>query len=118
MADTLTDLTLRPGRVEDAAALRALGEAVVPATYGPLDPACAAMMLARWWATDRLAESLGHLPHVVAELDGRLVGDAPWLEHVDGNDAAAGFHRGHGFAEVERVPQPPYPDDVWMRKDL
>ena len=41
MADVLPDLALRPGRVEDAAALRALGEAVVPATYGPLDAAYA-----------------------------------------------------------------------------
>ena len=159
MADSLSTLALRPGRVADAGALRALGEAVVPATYGPLDPAYAAMMLDRWWATDRLAESLDRLPHVVAEADGRLVGvanlgrrdelwvmwklyvhpawqgrglgtrllgeviglvegDALWLEHVDGNDAAGGFYRGHGFVEVERVPQPPYPDDVWMRKDL
>ena len=159
MADVLPDLALRPGRVADAAGLRALGEAVVPATYGTLDAAYAAMMLDRWWATDRLAESLERLPHVVAESDGQLVGvanlgrrddrwvmwklyvhpdrqgrrlgtrllaeivdlvegDALWLEHVDGNDAAAGFYRSHGFVEVERVPQPPYPDDVWMRKDL
>jgi ribosomal protein S18 acetylase RimI-like enzyme len=159
MADALPTLVLRPGRVEDAAALRALGEAVVPATYGRVDPAYAAMMLDRWWATDRLAESLERLPHVVAEVEGQLVGaanlgrrderwvmwklyvhpdqqrrglgtrllgeivglvegDALWLEHVDGNDAAAGFYRGHGFVEVERVPQQPYPDDVWMRKDL
>ena len=69
MADVLPDLALRPGRVDDAAALRAVGEAFVPATYGTLH-------------------------------------------------AAAGFYRGHGFAEVERVPRPPYPDDVWMRKDL
>jgi ribosomal protein S18 acetylase RimI-like enzyme len=159
MAEARGTLVVRPGRVGDAAALRALGEAVVPATYGRLDPAYAAMMLERWWATDRLAASLETLPHVVAEADGELVGvanlghrddrwvmwklyvhpdqqgrgiggrllaeivdlvegDALWLEHVDGNDAAAGFYRTQGFVEVERVPQPPYPDDVWMRKDL
>ena len=153
MAEAHATLVVRPGLVGDATALRALGEAVVPATYGPLDPAYAAMMLETWWATDRLAE------HVVAEVDNELVGvanlghrddrwvmwklyvhpdqqglgigrrllteivqlvegDALWLEHVDGNAAAAGFYRAHGFIEVERVPQPPYPDDVWMRKDL
>jgi ribosomal protein S18 acetylase RimI-like enzyme len=159
MAEADATLVVRPGLAGDVTALRALGEAVVPATYGPLDPAYAAMMLETWWATDRLADSLQRLPHVVAEVDDELVGvanlghrddrwvmwklyvrpdhqglgigrrllteivrlvegDALWLEHVDGNDAAAGFYRAQGFVEVERVPQPPYPDDVWMRKDL
>ncbi|GAA4377980.1 GNAT family N-acetyltransferase [Nocardioides caricicola] len=45
-------------------------------------------------------------------------GDELWLEHVAGNDQAAGFYARHGFTEVERVPNPPYPDDVWMRKVL
>ena len=58
MADVLPDLALRPGRVEDAAALRALGEAVVPATYGPLDAAYAAMMLEERPALLRYARKL------------------------------------------------------------
>lgn len=150
---------LRPGSLADAAGIRALGEAVLPATYDPIDPALSAMILDEWWAPDRLAGQLERLPHVVAEADGAIVGlanvgrrddrwvmwklyvhpdhqgtglgrrllaateelvegDALWLEHVAGNDAAAGFYAAHGFAEVERVPNPPYPDDVWMRKDL
>ena len=50
MAETRATLVVRPGRVGDATALRALGEVVVPATYGPLDPAYAAMMLETWWS--------------------------------------------------------------------
>ena len=150
---------LRPGLPADAAGLRTLGEAVVPATYAPLDAAYAAHMLEQWWSTERLADSLARIPHVVAEADGGLVGvanlgrreersvlwklyvhpdhhgrglgtrlldavtalvgdDALWLEVVDGNDAARAFYRACGFVEVERVAQPPWPDDVWMRKDL
>ena len=154
----MPDVVLRPGTPADAPALRALGEAVVPATYGPLDAAYAEMMLRDWWSTEGLAASLGRMPHVVAEVDdgdgtvvgvanlghrdGRtvmwklyvhpdhhgagigsrllaevvaLAGDEPlWLEHVDGNDAAAAFYARRGFVEVERVSQAPYPDDIWM----
>lgn len=46
------------------------------------------------------------------------VGDEPlWLECVDGNEAATGFYASRGFVEVERVPTPPYPDDIWMRRE-
>ena len=152
----MPDVVLRRGTPADAPALRALGEAVVPATYGPLDAAYAEMMLREWWSTDGLAASLGRMPHVVAEASGgevvgvanlghrdertvmwklyvhpgsqgagigsrllaeviALAGEEPlWLEHVDGNEAAAAFYARHGFEEVERVPQAPYPDDVWM----
>jgi GNAT superfamily N-acetyltransferase len=68
---------IRAGVVADARALRALGEAVVPAA-----------------------------------------GEEPlWLEHVDGNEPARAFYGRRGFVEVERVPQGPYPDDVWMRRE-
>lgn len=150
---------LRPGTSADVAGLRALGEAVLPATYDPIDPALSTLILDEWWAVDRLADQIDRIPHVVAEADreivgmanlgrrgdrevmwklyvhpahqgtglgGRLLaateelveGDELWLEHVAGNDQAAGFYSRHGFAEVERVPNPPYPDDVWMRKAL
>ena len=159
MAETLPGVLLRPGVPDDADGLVALGEAVVPPTYGPVDPDYPAYMLEHWWQRDRLAASLGAIPHVVAEVDDEVVavanlgrrGDRSvmwklyvhpdhqglglgsrllaaiedlvedrtlWLEHVDGNAAAAGFYRRHGFVEVERVSQAPYPDDVWMRKDL
>lgn len=151
--------SVRPGTAADVPGLRALGEAVLPATYDPIDPALTALILGEWWAVDRLAEQVGRLPHVVAESEGEIVwmanlgrrgdrevmwklyvrpdhqgsglgarllaateelveSDELWLEHVAGNDQAAGFYSRHGFTEVERVPNPPYPDDVWMRKVL
>ena len=151
--------TIRPGTVDDAAALAELGRAVVPATYGPIDAAEAERTLTTWWSEEALAESLGRLPHWVAEdAGGRLVGisnlgsrgdrqvmwklyihpeqqgtglgrallervleendDQPlWLSYVDGNDNAAGFYAAHGFVVQEREPNPPYPDQVWMRRD-
>jgi len=159
MAETLPDVLLRPGTPGDADALVALGEAVMPPTYGPVDPDYPAYMLENWWQRDRLAASLDAIPHVVAEVDDEVVavanlgrrGDRSvmwklyvhperqglglgsrllaaieelvedrtlWLEHVDGNDGAAAFYRGDGFVEVERVSQAPYPDVIWMRKDL
>ena len=154
----MSEAVLRPGVVADAEALRRLGEAVVPATYAPIDTAYAEMMLREWWSTEGLAAMLERLPHRVAEVDGavvgvanlgrrddravmwklyvhpdhhgagiggrlldavlELVGDEPlWLEHVDGNEAARAFYDRRGFVEVERVPQTPYPDDVWMRRE-
>ena len=95
---------LRPATPEDVPGLRCLGEVVLPATYGPIDPALSAVILDGWWAVDRIAEQVERLPHVAAERDGETVG-------------MANLGRG-GFREVERVPNPPYPDDVWMRKDL
>lgn len=150
---------LRRATPDDVTGLRRLGEAVLPATYDPIDPALSAMILDEWWAVDQLADQLARLPHVVAEADGAIVGianvgrrgdrevmwklyvhpdrqgtglgarllaateelvegDMLWLEHVAGNDQAARFYARHGFTEVERVPNPPYPDDVWMRKAL
>ncbi|GAA1164391.1 GNAT family N-acetyltransferase [Nocardioides aquiterrae] len=45
-------------------------------------------------------------------------GDQPlWLSYVDGNERAAGFYAAHGFVEQHREPAPPYPDQVWMRRD-
>jgi GNAT superfamily N-acetyltransferase len=40
-----------------------------------------------------------------------------WLSYVDGNANAAGFYASRGFVEQEREPDPPYPDQVWMRRD-
>lgn len=151
--------TIRPGSVDDAAALAELGRAVVPATYGPIDAAEAERTLTTWWSEEALAESLGRLPHWVAEdPTGRLVGVANlgtrdgrqvmwklyvhpdqqgsglgralldrvvdengdqtlWLSYLDGNANAAGFYAAQGFVEQHREPAPPYPDQVWMRRD-
>jgi GNAT superfamily N-acetyltransferase len=43
--------------------------------------------------------------------------DPLWLSYVDGNAHAAGFYAAHGFVEQHREPDPPYPDQVWMRRD-
>lgn len=40
-----------------------------------------------------------------------------WLSYVDGNEQAAGFYAAHGFVEQHRAADPPYPDQVWMRRD-
>lgn len=67
---------LRSGTSSDVAGLRALGEAVVPATYDPIDAAYGKHMLDEWWSIERLGAFLEAIPHVVAEEDGRIVGVA------------------------------------------
>jgi GNAT superfamily N-acetyltransferase len=55
----------------------------------------------------------GLLERVVEE-----AGDEPlWLSYVDGNARAASFYAARGFVEQERVPDPPFPAQVWMRRD-
>lgn len=150
---------LRAGTPSDAAGLRALGEAVLPATYDPIDAAYGAHMLDVWWSPERLGASLERMPHVVAEgEDGRIVGVANlgpkhdrsvmwklyvhpdtqgagvgtalldavielngeqtlWLERIDGNDKVAAFYAARGFVEAETVPNDPWPDDIWMRRE-
>lgn len=70
MADLLT---VRPGTVDDIPAFRALGEAVVPPTYGPIDAAYAQRMLDEWWVPEVFETSLARNAHLVAELDGEVV---------------------------------------------
>ena len=67
-------VVLRPGTTDDIPGLRALGEAVVPPTYGPIDAAYAQRMLDEWWTPERFADSLPRVRMLVAELDGQLVG--------------------------------------------
>lgn len=168
MADAV--LAFRPGTVADIPGFRALGEAVVPPTYGPIDPAYAQRMLDEWWVPEVFEKSLARNTHLVADVGGEVValanlgrvsqsyrdfphvtgerevmwklyvhpdhqgrgigrrlltgiealveGDELWLEIVDGNEQARGFYLAHGFSEVERVDGGPWPDDVWMRKEL
>ena len=66
-------ITLRPGTVEDVPALRALGEAVVPPTYGPIDAAYARRMLDEWWVPQRFEASHAVNAHLVAEVGGEVV---------------------------------------------
>lgn len=149
---------LRPGTPSDVAGLRALGEAVLPATYDPIDAAYGKHMLDEWWSLERLGASLERMPHVVAEDDGRIVGVANlgprddrsvmwklyvhpdtqgagvgtqlldaiidlngerplWLERIEGNDKVAAFYEARGFVEAETAANPPWPDDIWMRRE-
>ncbi|KRE97539.1 hypothetical protein ASG76_02175 [Nocardioides sp. Soil774] len=163
-------VTLRTGTLDDVPALVALGHAVVPPTYGPIDAAYARRMLDEWWVPARFEASLAVNAHLVAEVGAEVVamasfgrlsrshrdfphvtgdrevmwklyvhpdhqgigigsrllseveamveGDQLWLEVVDGNEQAFAFYRAHGFAEVERVTDREWPDDVWLRKPL
>lgn len=169
-AEEVGEIVLRPGAAEDIAAFVALGRAVVPPTYGPIDAAYAQRMIDEWWTAEVFATSLARNAHVVAERGGRVVGlanlgrltksyrdfphvsgerevmwklyvhpdhqgagigssllaeverlvegDELWLEVVDGNDAAYDFYFSRGFAEVERVSDDQWPDDIWLKKDL
>jgi ribosomal protein S18 acetylase RimI-like enzyme len=170
LCERAVDTVLRPGTVADIPALRALGEAVVPPTYGPIDAAYARLMLDQWWTPERFADTLPRVRMLLAERDGQVVamtsfgrlsashrdfphvtgdrevmwklyvhpdhqglgigrrllaevetmveGEELWLEVVDGNDQAFAFYRAPGFEEVERVSDRPWPDDVWLRKEL
>jgi ribosomal protein S18 acetylase RimI-like enzyme len=71
MADPV--VTIRPGTLDDVPAFRALGEAVVPPTYGPIDAAYARRMLDEWWVPEVFETSLARNPHLVAEVDGEVV---------------------------------------------
>ena len=71
MADPV--VTVRPGTLADVPAFRALGEAVVPPTYGPIDAAYARRMLDEWWVPEVFETSLARNPHLVAEVDGEVV---------------------------------------------
>ena len=97
MAEVVS-VTLRAADLADVPALRALGEAVVAPTYGPIDAAYAQRML--------------------DEIEALVEGDELWLEVVDGNEAAFAFYEAQGFEVVDRVTGAPWPDDVWMRKVL
>ncbi len=67
---------LRRAVPEDAEGLRDLGEAVVAATYAPIDPAYAEFTLESWWDIEGMRRSVEDIWHVVAERAGRLVGVA------------------------------------------
>ena len=72
----MAEVELRPGTMADVRGIRAVGEAVVPPTYGPIDAAYAQHMLDEWWSVERLTVLMQKFPHVVAELDGEVVGMA------------------------------------------
>lgn len=73
---------VRPATPDDAAGLRALGEAVVPPTYGPIDPGYAEWCLDQWWDEDGMRRQLeAGVQHVVAVEGDRVVGVANLAQH-------------------------------------
>jgi ribosomal protein S18 acetylase RimI-like enzyme len=73
LVDLVGEIVLRPGTAEDIADFVALGRAVVPPTYGPIDAAYAQRMLDEWWTPEVFAASLARNAHLVAEHDGQVV---------------------------------------------
>jgi ribosomal protein S18 acetylase RimI-like enzyme len=92
----MAEVVLRPGTPADVPGIRSVGEAVVPPTYAPIDDAYARLMLDEWWSEQRLTTLMQTFPHVVAEIDGRIVGMAN-LGRV-----SAAPHRDMGHVEEDR----------------
>ena len=129
MADPV--VTVRPGTLDDVPAFRALGEAVVPPTYGPIDAAYARRMLDEWWVPKVFETSLARNPHLVAEVDGEVVALANLgrlsqsyrdFPHVSGDREVMWKlyvhpdHQGRGIgrrllAEVEQLVEG---DELWL----
>ena len=66
-------ITLRPATADDIPAFVALGRAVVPPTYGPIDAAYAQRMIDEWWTPEVFTRSMQTNAHLVAEVDGEVV---------------------------------------------
>ncbi len=58
---------------DDIPAFVALGRAVVPPTYGPIDAAYAQRMIDEWWTPEVFTRSMQTNAHLVAEVDGEVV---------------------------------------------
>ena len=124
-------LTFRRATTGDVPAFRALGEAVVPSTYGPIDAAYAQRMLDEWWVPERFEASLAVNTHLVAEHDGQVVAMAAFgllsrshrdFPHVTGEREVMWKlyvhpdHHGRGIgsrllAEVEALVEG---DELWL----
>ncbi|MBF4162885.1 GNAT family N-acetyltransferase [Nocardioides acrostichi] len=76
-------IELRRATTDDAAALVALGEVVVPATYGSISPAYAEWCAEQFWSLAAVEDQLERLPHWVAEVDGEIVGVANLGQRAD-----------------------------------
>jgi ribosomal protein S18 acetylase RimI-like enzyme len=132
MAETSAAVvTVRPGTPDDIPAFRALGRAVVPPTYGPIDAAYAQRMLDEWWIPAVFEKSLARNAHLVAERDGDVVALATFgrlahsyrdFPHVAGDREVMWKlyvhpdHQGHGIgslllAEVEAMVEG---DELWL----
>jgi ribosomal protein S18 acetylase RimI-like enzyme len=65
-------VAVRRATAADIASLVALGRAVVPPTYGPIDPAYARRMLDEWWVPAVFERSLAVNTQLVVEVDGEV----------------------------------------------
>jgi ribosomal protein S18 acetylase RimI-like enzyme len=124
-------VTIRTGTPDDIPALVALGRAVVPPTYGPIDAAYAQRMIDEWWTPAVFARSMQTNAHLVAEVDGQVVALATIgrlsrsyrdFPHVDGDREVMWKlyvhpdHHGRGIgsrllAEVESQVEG---DELWL----
>lgn len=68
--------TVRAAAPDDAAGIVALGERVLPATYGPIAGDGYVRHILGWWSPENIARSLGRTVTFVAEAGGRTVGVA------------------------------------------
>ena len=149
---------IRAAVPEDAKAVRALVEVVLPATYDLLHPDYAARELATW-ELDTLPVKIAEGVYVVAEANGRIIGLASaaiderdrfvmntlhvhpdhqgvrlgsrmltevafllegqplWTRYPEGDDNAAAFCERHGFEVAEKVDDPPFGTQVWVRRE-
>lgn len=152
------NIELRAATPEDAKAVRALVEVVLPAAYDPFHPGYAERELADFELAD-LPQKLADGVYVLATLNDRVIGlasavvddkerfvmstlhvhpdhqgsrlgtrlltevtglleDTPlWTRYPEGDDNAAAFCLRHGFTVAERVDDPPYGTQVWVRRD-
>ena len=124
-------ITLRAATADDIPALVALGRAVVPPTYGPIDAAYAQRMIDEWWTPAVFTRSMQTNTHLVAEVDGQVVALATFgrlaasyraFPHVTGDREVMWKlyvhpeHQGHGIgsrllAEVESAVEG---DELWL----
>ncbi len=124
-------VTLRPATHDDVPALVALGRAVVPPTYGPIDAAYAQRMIDEWWTPAVFTRSMQTNAHLVAEVGGEVVALATVgrlsrsyrdFPHVDGDREVMWKlyvhpdHHGRGIgsrllAEVESMVEG---DELWL----
>lgn len=117
----MAEVTLRRATPLDAGAVASLGAEVLPATYGPIDPALARHQLDTWWAEEVLAERIAALPHWVAESADGTVHGVSDLGRLDGRPVVWKMYlrpvsQGHGLGRqlLARAVAEAAGEDVWL----
>ena len=107
-ADLLRQAVARTFVAEDAA-----GAVVGMTSYGEVDDRLVVWKLYVVPEAQRSGAGSALLREVLAAADGRAVR----LAYIDGNDRAAKFYAGHGFAYLRREPDANGgPDSVWLER--